>query len=446
MRTRSIATAAGAVGLLLASACSVPASAGTTIHRASTTDPLASCNAVNDVARTRGYEHQASLEVDPSDGAHLAAVWTQELDDGTVLASSRDGGSTWSAVAVPGQVPGCGDQEDVAMDTAQNPRAAVGPDGAVYVVSNISSSKTAAQAVRINVTRDDGRTWEGSFTLERGASLDWVWVAADPLTPGTAHVLWGHRETDGIASVTGAWEHVATTTDWGAHWATQGDSVRLVPPQGRTYQWGQLYALADHSLLDVFAECDPSTQCDDGSAPIRTSRFVGGAWTAPVRGPDVGGWFDTAVTTSGELLITSVIDDAIRVWRSDDLGVTWRKDAAIAVSGGAYRDATIATTASGTAVIAFYEQRGADAMVRLATSNDRTRWSATDVAGPFDDDGPALGKGMGEWLGLSASGPTAELLYVTGASRAPDPGQAVVNGPTDVFVASVDAQLRARRP
>ena len=224
-------------------ACTATAGAATTIHRVSTEDPLRSCNVANDVSGTRGYEHQASVEVDPRDGTHVAAVWTQELDDGTVLATSRDGGVTWASVGVPGQTPGCDD--DLDYDSAQNPRAAVGPDGAIYVISNLLNSNTGAQAVRVNVTRDDGATWTGSFTLEDRASLDWVWVAADPRAPGSAHVLWGHREADTLGNVTAAWEQLASTSNWGGSWTRQRDDVRLTPPEGQTYQWGQLHALSD---------------------------------------------------------------------------------------------------------------------------------------------------------------------------------------------------------
>jgi hypothetical protein len=444
------------VGIALPAVCAlfaVSAAAASAVaqappHAVSSNDPLAACNPVNDVVGTRSYEHQASLEVDPKDSRHLVAVWTQDFDDGTVLATSHDGGATWTATGVPGQTPGCGgDQEDPNYDSAQNPRAAVGPDGAVYVVSNINSSKTHAMAVRVNATRDDGVTWSGSETLEFGpaSSLDWVWVTADPTWPGVAAVLWDHRDIDANGVMTGAFERVARTTSWGGEWSAV--TAPPLPPEGSTHQIGQLHTLPDHTLIDVFAQCRPETsplwvqapegQCVDAS-PIRVSHYDGTEWSDPLVGPEVGPWFDARITNRGELLVASVVADAVMLRRSPDLGVTW--DPVRVVRGdGVNLDAAVTETATGTIAVGYYHSVDANdttATFELATSRAGAPWVADVLDGPFDALGPQVGHRMGEWVGLRAIGSTIDAVYARGPSTAGPLSPSDVDGPMDVFLAT----------
>jgi hypothetical protein len=433
------------IALLAAALASESPAYATTasVSRISGPSPISSCNPANDITGMRGYEHQASLEIDPKDPRHLASPWTQDFDDATVVAFSRNAGASWQRVPVPGQMPGCGgDPEDPTFDSAVNPRASIGPDGTVYVISNVYSSNTRAQAVRINSTRDDGVSWIGSTTLEAAPSLDWVWVTADPKTAGTATALWGHRVAD-ATSVTSAWEYVARTTDFGAHWMLADKDTHPVPPAGKTYQFGQLVALPDRSLVDVFAECDTADQCKDSNAmTVHAARSSDGSvWSAPGDALIVGEWFDVALTPGGSLLVASVRDTTIELVRSGDLGASWQP-AVTVVAGGAYADATVAALSDGTVGVLYYERVAQnDTVVRLTTSRDGTSWTTRDLAGPFDESAaPALGKGMGEWLGLVPVGKAFAAVFPMAATRTADPNQQVQSGATDVFLATVPAR------
>ncbi|MEY2431082.1 MAG: hypothetical protein QOC92_807 [Acidimicrobiaceae bacterium] len=453
------------------------AAATVTIHRISGPSPLAPCNPVNDATGTRGFEQATSLVADPRDSNHLAAVWTQDFEDGSVLSVSRDAGTTWHAVGVSGQMPAC--EGDTEYDTAQNPHAAVGPDGTVYVVSNISNSNTwqtghGQQAVRVNATRDDGATWVGSTTLETAVSLDWVWMAADPQKAGTAYVLWGHREvgpapTDPVNGViSAAWEYVARTTDFGKTWTRRDATTYPHPPTGSTYQFGRLAVIPDGSLVDVFTQCDPTTQCVSGGGVLHASRSTdGGAHWSAVGQPIVlpSGWFASTVTRDGEVLVSTATRAADGTWqmllyRSTDAGTTWGTPVTI-LAGDPVQPvwSTMAVAGDGSIGVLYYDKRNAPpASVTMDPSacqqvDDRTcatdawltnsrgsSWIETHLAGPFEvtkQNGADCCHGVGEWQGLIGRSRGFFATLAWGPSDTADPNQQVVDGPTDVFFATV---------
>ncbi|MEY2568836.1 MAG: hypothetical protein QOE35_3365 [Actinomycetota bacterium] len=431
------------------------------IHRVSGTSPIARCNPVNDATLTRGYEHQSSLAADPAHPLHLAATWVQDFEDAAVVSVSDDGGVSWAAKGVPGQMPVC--EGDVVYDTVNNPRASVGVDGTVYVISNVSSTRTGDQSVRVNALRDGGQSWAGSTELESGASLDWVWAAADPTIAGRAYVLWGHRDRDENGEVIGAYERLAMTIDGGHSWTSM--RAHPEPPAGSTYQFGELFLLADGSLLDVFEQCGLD-QCASSAGDVLVSRTtdVGGHWSSPVRAATAStGWFAAAVSPDGTLNVVAPGRGADGSWRlvlstSDDLGGSWRGPSVI-LDGDRNEPTslTLAVAGDGTVGALYYDKRNAALASGLSaaapqcqyddgyacstdawllTGRSKT-WVETHLAGTFEAtafEGGDCCHGLGEWEGLVGRSKGFAALLTLGSSDTSDPDQQVTNGPTDVFL------------
>ncbi|MFN2543435.1 MAG: sialidase family protein [Actinomycetota bacterium] len=432
------------------------------VRQISGPSPMSSCNPPADYAGTRNHEHQVSLAVNPSNDGNMVATWTQDWDDGTVVSVTSDGGQTWSAVGVPGQMPGCHDEPP--LDGANNGRSAVSPDGTIYTLSNIlfSGDRTADhQQVRVNATRDGGATWAGSTTLDTG-NLDWVWPVADAHVPGTAYVLWGHREGNSWTGIATAYEYISTTTTYGDEWSAP---LRIAePPAGSTYQWGQLLQLPDGSLVDVFFQClagvdvdQPVIQCESGGGVAHAVRSTTGgqSWSAVADCPPLplppenNGFFDSAVTAAGEILVGYSIPSAdasgwrIMLTRSSDGGCTWSEPEELATDTAQPSLVQIEATAKDTVGVLFYDNRSGvtcDQVVCPPTDTDvwfRTvhhgASTETRVDGPFDINAlpvTACCTGVGEWAGLVPTSTGFAAAFVMGKPRA-------TIGPTDVFLASI---------
>src|SRR5688572_26528263 len=56
----------------------------------------------NELGGHRDDENDPQLAVNPRDAKHLAAAWTQDWADATVVGVTRDGGESWTKVIPPG--------------------------------------------------------------------------------------------------------------------------------------------------------------------------------------------------------------------------------------------------------------------------------------------------------------------------------------------------------
>jgi hypothetical protein len=365
----------------------------------------------------------------------MAAVWTQDWDDATVVAVTSDGGKTWAEHTVDGQVPGC------QGDSSTNPRVTIGADRTIYVSSNTTINENPLltyTVTNVNASRDGGRTWV--HDERRETENGWPWVTADPKAAGTAYAL-ADRFGDPSFDV------VARTTDGGTTWSDPQPVT--VPDAGRANVFGHLFVLGDGSLLDVFEACDNNLGCRGGDAVAKAVRSTdrGASWSAvPADGvaiPD--GWMDVAVDKHGVIVIAFAAADGagwdIRTSRSADRGTTWAPPSTAVQTTQRPTQIAIAVAGDGTVGLS-YAEHGPPGLggsmpyqVSFAWSRDGAPWQHRLLAGPTDaasmpatnvHSGDAQALAIGEWQGLAGLPHGFAAAFPLGRPQA-------TIGPSDVF-------------
>lgn len=197
-------------------------------------------------------ETEPSLAVDPNNPRNLIAAWMQDLYQGYVVAYSRNGGSTWRTVMVPGISPCTGSEYELAAD----PWLSIGPDGTAYLAGiSLDLSESTPRLpfrTRLQVSRskDGGASWSQPAVIAegRGRLHDKPALVADARRPGHAYVVWTEFLTalgppaDGI--------HFSRTTDGGLTWST-GQRLNFPMPQGAVPHGALINVLPDGALLAV---------------------------------------------------------------------------------------------------------------------------------------------------------------------------------------------------
>lgn len=392
---------------------------------------------------TAHTETEPTLSVDPTDPRRLVTAWMQDLYQGYVVASSRNGGSTWRTVTVPGVSPCTGDDYELAAD----PWLSTGPDGTVWL-AGISldlreSSPRLPYRTRLQVSTspDGGLSWSAPSVVVAGTGRlhDKPSLVADPRRPGHAHVVWTEFLTalgppaDGI--------HLASTTDGGRTWS----EPRRLPfpvPSGAVPQGAIVTVLPDGALSVVTTLRAPNTS-DEPHLLLATRSTDGGqTWSAattvasfpatrgrhstPWDAPDFGDPIDApewaisaAAGPHGDLYVTWVHAHAplaadVRLARSPDGGVTWQAPRTVAGSGRRAYLPVVAVHPEGTIGLTWYDDRrdvSGDTVYSsdlwFAESPDQgARWTERHLAGSFDVLSapmrriPVRGRFLGDYTGL----------------------------------------------
>lgn len=199
----------------------------------------------------RGWEFQPQLVSNPADPDHLAAVWIQDWSDAPGVATSTDGGETWRHEVLNttpctwrlnGKEAPEGYPRDPEKNSTNDPSVAVGPDGVVYVLSNVS-----AGPVVVHRSPDGGRTWLGPTELDPASptvNRDRTSIVADPHNSGRVYALW--EDTD---LSTGLRQRlVRRSTDGGTSWSQTARIPSTIPSAG------SLFPLPDGTVADVSVE------------------------------------------------------------------------------------------------------------------------------------------------------------------------------------------------
>lgn len=102
----------------------------------------------------------SDVAMDPNNVDHMVAVFQEgQFPDGgaldTAYSTTQDGGRTWSSASLPGLTVPVGGP----YARAGNPRVAFGPDGTVYVASQVFDLPACASGVAVNTSLDGGLTW-----------------------------------------------------------------------------------------------------------------------------------------------------------------------------------------------------------------------------------------------------------------------------------------------
>jgi len=228
---------------------------------------------------------EPSLAVNPFNPMNLIAAWQQNRwsnggSQGLMLASSVNGGTTWTLTTAPfsrctGGNPG--NFGDYAR--ASDPWITISPNGYAYALSLSFTGTTFAtgssSAMLVARSNDFGVTWQLPHALIRdGAQVfnDKGSITADPINSSFVYAVW-----DRLTSQTAGPTYFARSTDGGSTWPTVG-SIYDPGPTNQTIG-NQIVVLPGDVLLNVFTEIDTAS---DGtvSSLVRVIRgtYNGTTW------------------------------------------------------------------------------------------------------------------------------------------------------------------------
>ena len=473
MRSRIVLAGSALVAGLLLAGAPLPAAAGARAHAVgpykvkalrviSGPSPFgAGCPGARfDDQTIPGYELEPMVTVNPANPRNIVAAWKQDVGTANqtrsdLVASSLDGGKTWTRTTVPGLTACTGGTADAGSD----PWVAAGRDGTVYfsgLAADLSTDPPTT-AVVASRSRSGGRSWRPPATVAaplQGNDTDAV--TASPTLAGHAYLVWANFLSDVVPRTNTLW--FSRTTDRGASWSPP---VLLDQPSPfATDRAPRLLVLPDGTLLTIFVRID--LELGFGAHYAARSLDEGRTWLPAVQaGPrrPLLGFFDpqtglefpqahfpsAAVAPDGTAYVAfednrSATSGAIGILRSRDGGRSWTSFTLPGVRAYAFEPA-IAVDAHGTVGVTWYDLRNdrpGDAAlttdVWFAHSPDRGRsWRQTHVAGPTDLRPAELpvGNYVGEYQGLAAlRGRGFAAVFTLAAPQARD-------GPTDIFFARI---------
>jgi hypothetical protein len=419
----------------------------------------AGCPGAGDDQAITGHELEAAITVNPADRRIIVATWKQDVGPALssrsdLVASSRDGGKTWTRSTLPGLTTCTGGVAEIGSD----PWVSAGRHGTVYF-SGLAAKLTAGRpetTVMVSRSRDGGRTWPAAVTVAPPlVGYEQPAVTGSPIRPGHAYLAFANFLPD-VLPRTNSLEF-SGTTDGGATWSSP---VLIDQPGQFALDFApRILVLPGGALLAVFARADIGR----GEGQMYAARSVdeGRTWLAPVRigskpipppfADDTGtpppnpAMPSAAAAPDGSVYVafedsTSASSGAIGLARSRDGGRTWTSAPLPGVSAYAFQP-SVAVDAHGTVRVTWYDlrnDRAGDAAltadVWFAQSGDRgASWRQTHVAGPTDLRTAPLPAHnyVGEYQGLAAlpgRGFAAIFTLATPQAR---------NGQTDIFFARI---------
>jgi hypothetical protein len=357
---------------------------------------------------------------------------------GLVAGASFDGGRTWSMSTLPitnctgGEFLRATDPWATFSPDGTVHQIALGTTGGVFGMGSVNSILVAS-------SRDGGLTWSAPIPLVRdtgGFFNDKEAITADPFDPRFVYAVWDRlvqsgggptmfaRTTDGGAT----WETARAIYDPGPTKQTIGNLVRVLPDGTLVNLFTRLSDTADPSdpSLHVIRSTDRGLSW---STPIRISSFGAlGArdptTNAPIRDGSVIA--EMAVSPDGAIHVVwqdarfSQARDGIALSRSIDGGLSW--SAPVRVNGDPSVWAftpQVHVRADGVIGVTYYDLRSdtSDGPLLtdfwLARSSDGMNWNETHIAGAFDlTVAPqAGGYFLGDYTGLVSAGTTFLSLY-----------------------------------
>ena len=421
----------------------------------------AGCPGVFDDLSIAGSVLEPAITVNPANPRNIIATWKQDVGPALqsrsdLVASSLDGGKTWTRSTIPGLTKCTGGTADAGSD----PWLSAGGDGTVYfsgLAADLSTDRPTT-AVVASHSRNGGRTWPAPATVAAprvGNEHDAI--TASPTRAGHAYVGFANFLPD-VLPRTNSLEF-SRTTDGGATWSPP---VLIDQPGQFALDFApRILVMPDGTLLAVFARADIGT----GVGTLQAARSLdeGRTWLPPVVAgskpipplffdPETGyelpqpAFPSAAVARDGTVYVafensTSPTSGAIGILRSRDGGRTWSSGMLPGVSAFAF-EPSIAVDSHGTVGVTWYDLRNdrpGDAALTadfwFAHSGDRGgSWRQTHVAGPTDlRTAPLPSHGfVGEYQGLAGlRGHGFAAVFTMAAPLAKD-------GPTDIFFARIE--------
>jgi hypothetical protein len=414
----------------------------------------------------RNQVSEPLVRVNPADSRNLVAAWIQDgtgFSPGptdTLVAYSRDGGTKWKRVQVPGLTRCRGGSAITAFD----PWVSFGPDGTAYwssaVVFTTAAGPTWGEA--ISYSRNGGATWANAsiVTIARpGTYIDSPTITADPTRPGYAYAIWDSGDLSGTIRV----PFLSRTTNGGRTWSPARTPF-VLPGKQQSFA-DKILVLTDGTLLTVFGATRPQPQFSTthtfvGGTTVMVSRSqdAGATWTRPALVSRIpsnpsydpntgrGDGFSITPTAAAAGPRTSVYiawqrtysarSSVIVLMASGDAGLTWQSHHVIAEAAQAFQPA-VAVQHDGTLGVLFYDYRnnkpgGTSAITDVwfrRSDNGGVTWSEEHLGGPFAiNDAPRAV--VGDYQGLAALPSSFAAVFAMAKPEA-------VGAPTDIFFARI---------
>jgi hypothetical protein len=486
-RALVIVAAAGALipAAIAATSAVILASPGPTPFAACTADQADAQQAAGSILFPNA-EVEPRADVNPTDrsnivGAYQQDRWSDGGARGLVTSVSKNGGSSWHRVTVPGITKCSGG----AYDRASDPWLSFAPNGDLYEISLSFDVFDSLDAILVSKSTNGGDTWSSPTPIvaEDTNGLDKQSITADPFDARFAYAAWdifvsppkhphhdrkGKHADDFIQPT-----YFSRTTDGGQTW--EQPSVLYNPGVNRGTIGSIINVLPNGDLVDGLLTFSARKNGSTEVSVIR-SRDRGAKWKKPV----VVAAVDTAYSNSGPTdpdngqpirggeLPDFTVDPAsgalYAVWEDDvpiagvgsiffsqstDGGSTWSQPVKInqtpttipAGNQTAFTP-TVKVAANGTVGVTYYDLRNNTAAPGLPTDawlvrcsgacTNASSWRETHVAGPFDEEQApfALGYFLGDYEGMVTLGNTFAPFFVQAVSRA-------AGNPTDAFFTRV---------
>lgn len=397
-------------------------------------------------------EVEPYLALNPIEPDNLVAVWQQDRWSngsarGQGVASSVDGGATWSVGAMAFSRCGGGNAGNNGNYLrATDPWVSFGPTGVAHQMSLVTSGGSfqagSVNGMSANRSFDGGQSWTAAISLILdGASHfnDKNAITADPLDASRVYAVW-----DRLASGGGGPAVFARSTNGGLSW----EAARAIFDPGTNSQTiGNVIAvLPDGRLLNLFTQIDPAPG-GGSAASVRVMRSSnqGQTWSAPVTvsplqsigasDPENG-----INIRDGSILAQFAVgpDGAVHVvwqdarfsggardgiaWsRSLDGGDTWSEPKQVnrATDVQAFMP-SVFVLADGTVAITYYDLRSNTGASTLPTdywlvrTRDGLHWTEDRLSGPFDLGFAPNANGLfvGDYQGLQGFGDDTLSLHV----------------------------------
>ena len=354
--------------------------------------------------------------VNPTDPDNIVAVWTQDYSKAHVVASTHDGGRTWTRSIPPGLTDCTGGEHQAAFD----PWISFDRAGTAYISAMSGEVPLGGTApdnvVAVNRSTDGGVTWSAPTEAEPATGYnDGPSIVALSDRPGHVLTAWARHDLAFGGHTTAL--RLSESTDGARTWSAPRDVY--VPPPVQFVAASELTELSDGTLVwtygifDSISQLFPHELAPPRSMEALVSRDRGKTWSAPIKlgeqsrrhtvrddegdteiereyGPSVtalagGGavatWSDVRADGSGVVLVTKTPD-----------GRTWSPPVRAVTSPAPVYTPMIAQSGDGRLGLTWTDLRRdvpgdepLSAEQRFASSADGRRWSTSQgVAGPFD--------------------------------------------------------------
>lgn len=405
----------------------------------------------------QGTAIEPQVAVSPFRPLELVASWQQSVwstggSQGIGLATSSNGGQSWSLANGPPAFSRCvGGNSNNAGNYARasNAWVTISPNGTAYALALAFTGPAltagSSSAMLVSRSLDGGSNWSPPIALiQDGASFfdEKGTITADPNSNSFVYAVW-----DRLSAQDTGQSYFALTANGYSTWSTPVSIYN--PGAGNRTINNTIVVTPDGTLVNLFNEIDSA---DDG---VLTSRLKaiqstdhGTTWssTTPVVVADMLGvgtkdpnnsngvhdsvqLFTAAVGPTGTIYVawqdarfSSGAHDGIAFSYSTDDGATWTTP--VQVNAATYAAAftpTVTVSAAGVIAVTYYDLRNAHYSATqlltdawMVTSSDAKTFTESHLSGPFDLQlAPLTSTGyfLGDYQALVSNGNAFEPFY-----------------------------------